>query len=76
MALHDDLLEQARYLATKEPNRPRQASLRRAMSAAYYALFHLLVADGARALASGNVTGLRPRIGRAFAHREMKEVCQ
>ena len=43
MSLQQDLLRQARHLATKEPRRPSQASLRRAVSAAYYALFHLLV---------------------------------
>jgi len=37
MSLHADLLAQAEYLAKKEPKRPRQASLRRAISAAYYA---------------------------------------
>ena len=30
MSLHHDLLRQARHLATKEPRRPLQASLRRA----------------------------------------------
>ena len=33
----------------KEPRRPKQASLRRAVSAACYALFHLLVDDAERA---------------------------
>lgn len=41
MAFPDDLLEQAVHLARREPGRPRQASLRRAISTAYYALFHL-----------------------------------
>jgi hypothetical protein len=33
-----DLLEQAKHLANREKKRPRQASLRRAVSTAYYAL--------------------------------------
>jgi uncharacterized protein (UPF0332 family) len=37
------LLEQAKHLANREKKRPRQASLRRAVSTAYYALFHLLI---------------------------------
>jgi uncharacterized protein (UPF0332 family) len=45
MALAEDLLEQARHLAKREPKRPKQASLRRAVSAAYYSLFHLLVSS-------------------------------
>ncbi len=44
MPLAQDLLEQARHLANREPKRPKQASLRRAVSRAYYALFHLLTA--------------------------------
>ena len=76
MALHHDFLEQAGHLAQREPNRPRQASLRRAVSTAYYALFHLLTSEGAHRLASGQPTLLRSRVRRAFEHREMKEVCK
>lgn len=47
MALCDDLLEQAFHLARREPTRPRQASLRRALSTSYYALFHFLAAEAA-----------------------------
>lgn len=53
MSLHTDLLKQATILATREPRRPFQASLRRAASAAYYALFHLLVEEGTRLMLSG-----------------------
>ena len=53
MSLHDDLLGQARQLAAKEPKRPLQASLRRAVSASYYALFHLLVYHAARRMFPG-----------------------
>lgn len=38
----DDLLDLAEHLAQLEPTRPKQASLRRAVSTAYYALFHAL----------------------------------
>jgi hypothetical protein len=76
MAVYDDLLEQARHLASREPRRPRQASLRRAVSAAYYALFHLLAAEGARQLSPIRPAMLRARIRRAFAHRNMQEVCR
>jgi hypothetical protein len=41
--MHDDLLDIAADLARREQaGRPRQASLRRAISTAYYALFHAL----------------------------------
>lgn len=40
--IHDDLLELADYLAHREPGRPKQVSLRRAIATAYYAVFHAL----------------------------------
>jgi hypothetical protein len=76
MALQRDLLEQARHLANRESRRPRQASLRRAVSAAYYAVFHLLVASGAATVGPGKPRSLRAQVGRAFAHRDMKAVCR
>src|SRR5208337_2257920 len=42
MSLHAELLDQAEQLAQLDPRRPKQANLRRAVSSAYYALFHLL----------------------------------
>jgi hypothetical protein len=75
LALHHDLLEQASHLALRERKKPKQASLRRAVSSAYYALFHLLVADGARLLSPTNPAGLKVLIGRAFNHGQMRDVC-
>ena len=43
MAFHQDLLKQAIQLARNESRKPKQASLRRAVSTAYYALFHFLI---------------------------------
>ncbi len=48
MSLASDLLDQASILADLDPMKPKQASLRRAISAAYYSVFHLLIDDGAR----------------------------
>jgi hypothetical protein len=45
MRLPEGLLEQAQHLVKREPKRPKQASLRRAISTAYYALFHLLISE-------------------------------
>lgn len=73
MSLHSDLRHQARHLATREPKRPRQASLRRAISTSYYSLFHLLVRDASRFMVAGNNRDqLRQCLGRAFAHHTMK----
>src|SRR5579864_1275904 len=76
MALHDDLLDQADHLASREPKRPRQASLRRAVSAAYYALFHMLAAEGVRRFVPAQPTLLRAQVRRAYAHANMRNVCQ
>lgn len=76
MSLHNDLLEQARHLASRERSRPKQASLRRAVSTACYAVFHLLVSEGAKRLAPGEPRGLREQVQRAFNHTAMHEVCR
>lgn len=74
MSLHADLLAQARHLLRKEPRRPKQASLRRAVSAAYYALFHLLVYESSKSLVSGAAyRRLRALTARAFEHGTMKQ---
>lgn len=70
MAIHDDLLEQARHLSNRERTRPRQASLTRAVSAAYYALFHLLIAEAAL---NWKQTEQRHRLCRLFQHGVMKQ---
>lgn len=70
------LLEQARKLATAEKGRPRQVSLRRAVSSAYYSLFHLLVRDTARSLVPKSDQQLRLLLPRAFIHEEMATACR
>jgi hypothetical protein len=76
MALHDDLLEQAGHLAMRETKRPRQASLRRAVSAAYYALFHILAAESTQKLLPPHPGSLRVQARRAFVHKDMRELCR
>ena len=74
MTLHTELLKQARFLARKEPKKPTQASLRRSVSASYYALFHLLVDEATKLLLSGNArSALRDCLARAFHHSAMKQ---
>jgi len=75
MALADDLLAQAHTLATLDTGIPSQAKLRRAVSSAYYALFHLLIAEAVLFLLPASPPGLRERASRAFSHTEMKKVC-
>jgi uncharacterized protein (UPF0332 family) len=76
VSLHSDLIEQAEYLAKREPTKPRQASLRRAISTAYYALFHMLIGDGVLKLVPSSPDSLRDRAQRAFTHGEMRSACE
>lgn len=72
MPYPDDLLEQAYDLARKEPTNPKQASLRRAVSAAYYAVFHLLIDE---AVSKWAVERQRSILARTFEHAKMKAIC-
>lgn len=76
MAFHDDLLVQAARLARHEPMRPRQASLRRAISSAYYALFHLLTGAAASLVTPRSLQGLDLSVRRTFEHAAMKDLCK
>jgi uncharacterized protein (UPF0332 family) len=72
MGYPEDLLEQAQHLARREPKRPKQASLRRAVSSAYYALFHLLTSETAK---NWKRPAERPAVARMFGHDPMGKVC-
>ncbi len=74
MALHDELLRQAFQLATCDS--PNQADLRRAVSASYYAVFHLLIAEASQVVAPASPLGLAAKVVRSFAHSTMKDVCK
>lgn len=76
MSLPDDLLVLARELVNRDPTKPKQANLRRAISTAYYAVFHLLVRDSAARLVPGANEPLRNLVARAFNHGDMKKLCQ
>jgi hypothetical protein len=72
MAFAEDLLKQAFLLLNKESRNPTQASLRRSVSTAYYALFHLLIQE---ASANWSRADTRDYLARAFEHRTMKQAC-
>lgn len=76
MALHDMLLASALGFRAGQRGRPSQAALRRAVSTAYYALFHLLLHEAALACCPAAPPGLRDRFKRALTHGEMKAVCR
>ena len=67
MAYHDDLFAHALALVHISP--PTQLTLRRAVSAAYYAVFHLLIYE---ATSNWGDVSLRTALGRAYEHGVMK----
>ncbi len=56
------------------PPTPAEANLRRGVSTAYYALFHLLVGEAMTRIVADPT--LRSRVARSFQHDRMKHVCQ
>lgn len=71
MGYHDDLLQQAVDLVRKNPEATTQADLRRSVSAAYYALFHLLISE---TVANWSLSSSRDALGRMFEHSVMRKV--
>ncbi|MFZ0743992.1 MAG: hypothetical protein WAM85_06280 [Terracidiphilus sp.] len=74
--LPQDLLEQAQFLVRCEGKKPKQASLRRAVSTAYYAAFHLLGGEAARQASPTTPSGLKERVQRSLDHSTMKEAAK
>ena len=70
MAYHDELLRQALDLVHKDPANPTQADLRRSVSTAYYALFHLLISE---TIANWRLDSSRDGLARMFEHRVMSK---
>ena len=69
MGLADELLGDARYLAEKAIADRRKSHMRRAISTAYYAVFHLFVEDFVE---HWEFPGQRARLGRMFSHGTMR----
>jgi hypothetical protein len=74
MGFVDDLLKQADHLANKDQKKPQQANLRRAVSSAYYAVFHELIAFAAAEVvgAAEEKQPLGGRLRRICAHANIK----
>lgn len=56
--------------------RPRSVWLRRAVSTAYYALFHAICLEAAQHLLPSGRTDHQLAMARAFGHREIKTCCE
>ncbi|SPE38675.1 conserved hypothetical protein [Candidatus Sulfopaludibacter sp. SbA6] len=72
MGIAEDLLTLAGRLATPAATDPEQAWLRRSISTAYYALFHLLVGEAVQCWNGSPAS--RVGLERAFEHKRMMEV--
>src|SRR6266700_1726681 len=68
--LADDMLEDARHLAAKGEAEQRVSCMRRAISTAYYAVFHLLVEDFVQ---HWEFEDQRARLARMFNHQKMRD---
>ncbi|REJ93503.1 MAG: hypothetical protein DWQ34_10465 [Planctomycetota bacterium] len=76
--MYDDLIALAEHIVQIDAaGRTRQAHLRRAVSTAYYAVFHYLVHEAccAQIGTQNSQRGYRHSLGRAFAHTTMKKAC-
>ena len=77
----DDLIEIGRHLAADagDRGRPRQARLRRAVSAAYYALFHAMARSCADMVAGATPASRSPaawrQVYRSLEHGHAKNQC-
>lgn len=68
MGLADELFEDAHFLADKGVTDQRQALMRRSISTAYYAAFHLFIEDFVE---HWEFPDQRARLGRMFGHSKM-----
>jgi hypothetical protein len=71
----EELLAVAEHLVEPDAAEPNQASLRRAISTAYYALFHFL-GEAASCLVPTEPPGLVTAFRRTLDHKAMKAACE
>ena len=71
-----DLMETARRLTESGASQPTQADLRRAVSTAYYALFHCLAAAAADLLTGSSRGPEWHQVYRALEHGKAKRACR
>ena len=71
-----DLIEAALALTESGRGRPTQARLRRAISTAYYAMFHFLAASAANLFVGRTRDPAWHRVYRALEHGRARSACQ
>ena len=72
------LLEQAQVLLALDRSRPKQANVRRAISATYYGLFHFVADEAGRSFigTGGARRPLRSAVARAMEHGSVRAACE
>jgi hypothetical protein len=75
MSLPDELLQLAANLASLNYGTPTDAGLRRSISTAYYAVFHLMASAAADEVCNG-IPSLRQAVQRQFDHAHMKKAAE
>ncbi len=78
MSLSRDLLAVAQALLRQHRRRPNQAFLRRAVSSAYYGVFHFLIEQATAEIAGAGPGNALARAfwARKFNHSQMNETCK
>ena len=71
-----DLMETARRLTESGAARPTETDLRRAVSTAYYALFHCLAGTAADLLTGSSGSPEWQQVYRALEHGKARSACQ
>ena len=71
----EDLLLHAAWLISSPSTTTAEADHRRAVSAAYYGLFHALTMSGADLFGPGGSSAFKGQIARAYNHGPMRQVC-
>ena len=74
--ISQDLIKTARELTKISRRRPTQANLRRAVSTAYYAVFHCLARVAADLLIGGSQDEAWHQVYRALQHGDAGKACQ
>lgn len=72
----DDLFVTANRLARASPKKPRQADLKRAVSTAYYGLYHAIARNAADLLVGAGADRAWTQAYRALEHGFAKNACQ
>jgi uncharacterized protein (UPF0332 family) len=77
MSLHNDLLDLADEICELSSTKPKEAGLRRAVSTAYYAVFHSIIDFGLKTMFGTSVSITYYNLyGRSVEHTTLLKICK